>query len=125
MVSGYFQTTEHIQFLNFHSYLPAATKLGQGNVFTGVCDSVHRGGLPQCMLGYHPPSPGSRPPRTRHTTPLSPGPDPPTRHPPGPDPPRPDTPPPPKQTLADSGIIRSTSGRYASNWNAFFLKLKF
>ena len=25
--------------------LPAATKLGQGNVFTGVCDSVHRGGV--------------------------------------------------------------------------------
>ena len=32
--------------------LPPATKLGQGYVFTGVCDSVHRGGLPQCMLGY-------------------------------------------------------------------------
>ena len=25
------------------TFLPAATKLGQGNVFTGVCDSVHRG----------------------------------------------------------------------------------
>ena len=36
-------------------FLPAATKLGQGNVFTGVCDSVHGGCLPQCMLGYHPP----------------------------------------------------------------------
>ena len=24
--------------------LPAATKLGQGNVFTGACDSVHGGG---------------------------------------------------------------------------------
>ena len=24
--------------------LPPATKLGQGYVFTGVCDSVHRGG---------------------------------------------------------------------------------
>ena len=35
--------------------LPAATNLGQGIVFTGICDSVHRGGLPQCMLGYHPP----------------------------------------------------------------------
>ena len=23
--------------------------------FTRVCDSVHVGGLPQCMLGYHPP----------------------------------------------------------------------
>ena len=36
--------------------LPAAMKLGQGNVFTGVYDSVHRGGcLPQCMLGYRTP----------------------------------------------------------------------
>ena len=35
------------------SLLPPATKLGQGYVFTGVCDSVHRGGcLPQCILGY-------------------------------------------------------------------------
>ena len=29
--------------------------LGQGNIFTPVCHSVHRGGLPQCMLGYHHP----------------------------------------------------------------------
>ena len=109
--------------------LPAAMKLGQGNVFTGVCDSVNRGGLPQCMLGYQHQSsweqtPRSRPP-SRHT-PQSrhpPG----TRHPPGPDTPLgPDTPPgadthPPEQTPpreADSGI-RSTSGRYASYWNAF------
>ena len=44
-------------------YLPPATKLGQGNVFTGVCDSVHGGGggsLPQCMLGYRP---SDQPPR--------------------------------------------------------------
>ena len=26
----------------------------QGNIFTPVCHSVHRGDLPQCMLGYHP-----------------------------------------------------------------------
>ena len=79
-----------------HIYLPAATKLGQGNVFTGVCDSVHRGGLPQCMLGYHtpqtrhPPGPGTPPrpgtPRISHTTPP-----PKTRHPLGPDPPGADT----------------------------------
>ena len=30
-----------------HSFLPPATKLGQGYVFTGVCDSVHRGA---CMV---------------------------------------------------------------------------
>ena len=42
---------------------------GQGNVFTGVCHSFcSRGerGLPQCMLGYHPPA-GRHPPRTRQT----------------------------------------------------------
>ena len=55
------------------------SQLGQGNVFTAVCDSVHRWGcLPQCMLGSPPPPPGG-----------------------------------------DTGIIRSTSGRYASYWNAF------
>ena len=44
--------------------------LGQGNIFSSVCQeySVHRGGLPQCMLGYHPPGADT----------------PPTRHPPGP-----------------------------------------
>ena len=39
-----------------------------------VIHSVHRGGLPQCMLGYHtPPGPGRPPPRTRQTTPPRPG----------------------------------------------------
>ena len=43
--------------------LPPAIKLGQGFVFTGVCDSVHRGGcLPQCMVGYHTP-PGADTPQ--------------------------------------------------------------
>ena len=27
-----------------HLFLPPATKLGQGYIFTGVCDSVHREG---------------------------------------------------------------------------------
>ena len=46
--------------------LPPATKLGQGYAFTGVCDSVHRGGVPDQV---HPPGtrytprPGT-PPRT-------------------------------------------------------------
>ena len=50
-------------------FLPPATKLGQGYVFTGVCDSVHRGGVPDQV---HPPDqvpplgPGT-PPRTRYT----------------------------------------------------------
>ena len=35
--------------MNFHVLLPPATKLGQGYIFTGVCDSVHRGGA--CVAG--------------------------------------------------------------------------
>ena len=86
--------------------LPAATKLGQGNVFTGVCDSVHGGGgLPQCMLGYHLP-PGPDPPGSRHPTPPGTRPSWEQTHPPGADTPHTprsrhpgaDTPPPPEQT---------------------------
>ena len=84
-------------------------KLGQGNVFTGVCDSVHRGGSASVHAGIplppsrnppraDPPGPG-RPPRSRQTPPHS-------------------TPP-----EADCSI-RSTSGRYASYWNAFLLLLR-
>ena len=76
--------------------LPAATKLGQGNVFTGVCDSVHRGGVSASVHpGIHIP-PGSRPPRSRHP----PGADTPqeqTPFPPGADPPRGRTPSPPRE----------------------------
>ena len=32
-----------ITFIYFFSFLPPTTKLGQGYVFTRVCDSVHRG----------------------------------------------------------------------------------
>ena len=76
-------------------FLPAATKLGQGNIFTSVCQEFcPRGGgvLPQCMLGYTPGADTHPPthPRTRR--------------------------PPPRE--ADCSI-RSTSGRYASYWNAF------
>ena len=60
--------------------LPPATKLGQGYVFTRVCDSVHRGGVPQCMLGYTPPGAdtppgedprGSKPPCEQQPTPRA------------------------------------------------------
>ena len=45
--------------------------LGQGYIFTDVCHSVNRGGLPQCMLGYtplprRPPCQGDPPPRRSH-----------------------------------------------------------
>ena len=44
----------------------------EGYVFTPVCHSVHRGGLPQCMLGYHtPPGKHTHTPREAHTPPGS------------------------------------------------------
>ena len=117
--------------------LPAATKLGQGNIFTSVYLSTGGVWLSACwdthpLGGRHPPDqappgPGT-PPRTRHTHPQ-------TRHttPPGGRPPRPGTPPRTKHTPpwtrhtatttpreADCSI-RLTSGRYASYWNAFFV----
>ena len=46
-------------------FLLAATKLGQGNVFTGICDSVN-GGVSASVHAGIPPPPGSRhPPRSR------------------------------------------------------------
>ena len=88
-------------YTDTHFITARKRSLGQGNIFTPVCHSVHRGVLPQCMLGYH------HPPRTRHP----PGADPPgTRH------------PPPEQSRA-CWEIRSTSGRYASYWNAILFKV--
>ena len=93
--------------INKFIFLPAATKLGQGNIFTSVCQEFcPQGGgcLPQCMLGYTPPqtrqTPREQTPpsQTRQTIPL-----PPTRQTPRtrqtpPD--QADTPPPEKQTPA-------------------------
>ena len=78
----------------------------EGYVFTGVSLSTGGGG------GRHPPG---RHPLGRH---------PPGRHPPG------QTPPgqtPPRQTppCPVHAGIRSTSGRYASHWNAFLLNCLF
>ena len=130
----------------WNNYRPQRS-CGQGNVFTGVCLSTRGGGcLPQCMLGYQttPPGPGrppdqadtpqtrQTPPRTRQTPPRAPGRHPPGpgRHPPGPrhplGPGRPppdqaDTPRPGRPPREADCSIRSTSGRYASYWNAFLL----
>ena len=40
-------------------YLPSATKLRRLCFYT--CLSVHRGGVPQCMLGYHTPTDADTP----------------------------------------------------------------
>ena len=79
--------------------LPPAMKLGQGYVFTGICDSVNRGGrLPQCMLGYTPSRSRHHPPSEQTApgadTPLGADiPSPRSRHPPGADTPPEQTPP--------------------------------
>ena len=87
--------------------LPAATKLWPRLCFTRECDSVHSGGG-GLRAGRTPPE--QTPPQEQTHPPEQ------TPHPPGAD-----TPPPREQTPpweADSSI-RSTSGRYASYWNAF------
>ena len=51
--------------------LPPTTKLGQGYVFTGMCDSVHRGGgevSASVHAGIHPLGPGT-PHGTRYNLP--------------------------------------------------------
>ena len=110
------------------SSLPAATKLDQGNVFTGVCDSVHGGGgcLPQCMMGYplplgaDTPSPREqKPPWEQTPSPGADTPHPRSRLPPGADPSGTRHLPP---WEADTSI-RSMSGRYTSYWNAFLFLL--
>ena len=92
---------------------------GQGNVFTGVCDSVHRGGV--CLSACW----DTTTPRSRHPlgagTPLEQTP-PGSRHTPWSRPPKQTPPPPGADTLPPRSRlrhIRSMSGRYASYWNAF------
>ena len=94
-------TNRFMIYLQFY-YRPQRS-CGQGNIFTPVCHSVHRGGLLQCMLGYHPPGPDPTPPE----------PDPRDQTPPGADAPQSR---PPREAASS---VRSTSGRYASYWNAF------
>ena len=79
--------------LQYYLFIITARKrsLGQGNIVISVCQEFcPQGGLPQCMLGYHPPGPvtppgadlPSRPPPSSHLQEQSPPP-PPSRHPPG------------------------------------------
>ena len=91
------------------------------------------GGLPQCILGYHHPSPLEQTPQTppeqtppweqippRNRRPLeqtAPFPLPRSRH-----PPPEQTHPPPPHRRAICEEIRSTRGRYASYWNAILFE---
>ena len=102
-------------------------------LFTGWGSASVHTGMPT-PPGPDPPGADTPPDHTPRTTPpgadtppdqYSPGPhrpEPPPwdQTPPGPDPPGPDPPGPDPPWEADSGI-QSTSGRYASYWNAFLL----
>ena len=96
--------TLYLVFVFFHVLwyllLPPINEVWGKVIFSVACvkNSVHRGGLPQCMLGY-PLGPGT--PRSRN--PL-------------------DQAPPQSSACWE---IRSTSGQYASYWNAilFFINL--
>ena len=85
--------------------------LGQGSIFTSVCQEFCSQGRE--YLGRYTPLPGRYPPPphtgTRYTPRAG---NPRTRH-----TPRDQVHPP------DTGEIRATSGRYASYWNAFLLKI--
>ena len=48
---GVDRDTPGFEFFHFHAFLPAATKLGQGNIFTRVCDSVNREGVSEIFGG--------------------------------------------------------------------------
>ena len=94
------------------TFLPPTMKLGQGYVFTRVCDSVHRGGSASAHAGIHPPNqttPGTRP----------------SRPPIGPETPCEQTRPPQEQTPPSSACweIGPASRWYASYWNAYLLEL--
>ena len=104
---------------------------GQGNIFTPVCHSFCSQGEGVCHSACWDTTPRSRhPPEQTPSGPHPPGPPPGDQTPPGPHPPlgpHPLGPHPPRTTPpgpepppreADSSI-RSTSGRYASYWNAF------
>ena len=97
--------------------LPPATKLGQGYIFTGICNSVHGGGSASCMLGYHPPARQTPPPDkadspTARQTHLA-------RRPPGKADPLPWQGRPPLRSACWE--IRSTSRWYASYWNVILV----
>ena len=85
-------------------FLPLANEVCEGYVFTGVCLSTG-GCLPHCMLGYTSPGPVADTPPWADT-PLG-------RHPPWAD----------TSLCAVHAGIRSTSGWYASHWNAFLFSM--
>ena len=70
---GYFTPAITVGFCQHFEFLPAATKLGQGNIFTGVCQEFcPQGGRVSASVhaGIHPPPRSRQPPpgsRLQHT----------------------------------------------------------
>ena len=109
-----FSKQKHLSFLTIltgHSYIFTAPKrsLGQGNIFTPVCHSIHRGGvcLSACWDTPPPPRQGTHPrpgiPPRSGTRPLD------QAH---------------QPRRRACWKIRSTRGRYASYWNAILSVIK-
>ena len=86
-------------------------------VFTRVCDSVHRGGLPKCMLGYHP---QEQTPLPLEQTPTHPHPTPRSRPPLGADPP-PGSKPPPGSRPPPPAYGQWAAGTHPTGMHSFFL----
>ena len=112
ILKGIFDETNSPMFV----YYRPQRSCGQGNIFAPVCHSVHGGGVSVEQ------TPQSRPPSGSRHTPRA---DPPeqttppweqTHTPPEQTPPPEQTRPPPREAVSG---IQSTSGRYASYWNAF------
>ena len=93
------RSTMHTSELDSTAFITGRNEVVAKVIFLQVCVCPRGGCLPQCMLGCHTPPRWRTPPGWR--TPLPP--------------------PPPPPGEADSSI-RSTSGRYASYWNAYLLE---
>ena len=102
-------------------FLPAATNLGPRLIFLQACVCPREGGLPQCMLEYAPPGADTRLPSICHTPNFEQTP-PRGEYPPEQTPSWEQTPPRSRIPPGTDSSIRSTSGRYASYWNAFLFK---
>ena len=112
-----FVCPQHWFLIDFNVITARKRSLGQGSIFRSVCQEF----CPQCMLGYHT-SPEQAPPWTRDPPDQAPPwsrPHQLSHTPPGADPPLGSRPP----LCSACWEIRSTSGRYASYWNAILFKI--
>ena len=92
-------------------FLLPATKLGQGYIFTGICDSVHRG---VCLSACWDTTPPARQiPLLARRSPQQ------GRPPPGKETPLARQPPPPMQCMLGDTVNKQV--QYASYWNAIFV----